>query len=262
MVALGIFAFILGLAASDPVAATPAPAAAVDAGPSPQRVFGLIRARFRSHTVPPFESYTLIRKTYALDGNVEHNNSYGRRVWVRNSDGAALTRLMIDDRERGPLAFDRPAFNEARDPGPPTADLFDSAPAAASPVDASNYRVDSLQIEGDQVHLHLTPVRDAEHNRLREVFADRTTYDVRKLIAADKLFVDRGPTYPVKMTITMGVVQSIPVVSEIRGVVGGNYNQDSGIIDFTFTDIKFPASLPDWYFDPRSYRQHQGDGPS
>jgi hypothetical protein len=81
-------------------------------------------------------------------------------------------------------------------------------------------------------------------------------------VAVDKLFVDRGPTYPVTYTITYGVAQFIPVVTEIQGLVGGGYNEDGKEVDFAFSDIAFPAALPDWYFDPRTYRQHEADGPS
>ena len=42
----------------------------------------------------------------------------------------------------------------------------------------------------------------------------------------------------------------------IHGVIGDGYVGDGQTVDFTFRDIKFPATLPDWYFDPRQYGQH------
>jgi hypothetical protein len=269
-----------------PTPATPVPTAVpvaqAEPSPTPQRVLGLIRAQFRSHRPPPpFETYTLIRSQKATNGYPDLAESYTVHIWVRNSDRAALTRFVYRDDARGPLTFDRPAFNEARDPGPPTADVFEPAPARPHPVsDAytpeptytplpviggvralieSDYHVDSLDVEGDQVHLHITPIRDVERNRLREIFADKKTLELRKLIATDKLFVERGPVYPVTFTITMGVVQGIPVVTDLHGVVGGGYNDDGKEVDYKFTDITFPKSLPDWYFNPRTYAQHANE---
>jgi hypothetical protein len=40
--------------------------------------------------------------------------------------------------------------------------------------------------------VRLTPIRDPDRNRLRELFADKATYELRKVVAVDKLFVDAG----------------------------------------------------------------------
>ncbi|MDB5027372.1 MAG: hypothetical protein JWO66_1061 [Candidatus Eremiobacteraeota bacterium] len=285
MLAYVILAAALAKPTPAPVRATPAPIASVEPTPTPQRVLGLIRAQFRSHRPPPpLITYTLTRAQKATNGYPDFANSYTVHVWVRSSDRAALTRLVFRDDARGPLKFDRPAFNEARDPGPPTADVFEPAPARPHPVEEvptpeprytappliggvrtiieSDYHVDSLEVEGDQLHLHITPIRDVERNRLREVFCDKKTYELRKLIATDKLFIEKGATYPATFTITMGVVQGVPVVVDIHGVIGGGYTGDGQDVDFKFTDIAFPKSLPDWYFDPRSYARHANeDGP-
>ncbi len=266
-------------------AALAAPAAAAEPTPTPQRVLGLIRAQFRSHRPPPpYETYTLIRSQKATNGYPDPTGTYTKHLWVRNLDRAALSRFVYRDDARGDLTFDRPAFNEARDPGPPTADVFEPAPARPHPVSEvptpeprytplpiiggvraiieSDYRVDSLEVVGDEVHLHIYPIRDVERNRLREVWADKNTYELHKLIATDKLFVEGGPVYPVTFTITMGVVQGIPVVTDIHGVVGGGYAGDGQEVDYKFNDITFPKSLPEWYFDQRQYAQHLKQAPS
>jgi hypothetical protein len=262
MVVWSIVAMTFALWAAAPVGETPAPAAAPAGSASAQQAFDLIRERFRSHRpAPPFVSYTLIRTNYTLTGAVDPGNSYTKHVWVRTSDGAALSRIVLDGARRGPLSFDRPAFNEPRDPGPPTADLFAVAADSSASSEQPAYRAHSIAVEGDLVHVRLTPVRDPDRNRLREVFADKASYELRKVVTVDTLFVDGGPTYPVTLTITYGVVQSVPVVTEIQGLVGGGYNEDGKEVDFAFSDIAFPAALPDWYFDSRTYRQHEADGP-
>jgi hypothetical protein len=266
--------------------ATPAPSA--EPSPSPQRVLGLIRSQYRSHRPPPvYETYTIVRSQKATNGYPDPVGSYTLHVWVRNVDRAALTRKVFRDDYRGPLVFDRPAFNEDRDPGPPTADVFEPAPARPHPVTEvptpeprytalpviggvralieNDYRVDSLKAEGDQLHLRIYPIRDVDRNRLREVFVDAKTLELRRLVATDKLYYGlkgEGGIFPLTYTITMGNVQGYPVVTNIHGVAGGGYHDDGQEVDFRFTDIAFPQSLPAWYFDPRSYAAHQNDAPS
>ena len=285
------FVMLAAFLASPAPAARPAPtpAPATEPTPSPQRYLGLIRAQFRSHRPPPaYVTYTLVRSQKATNGYPDYANSYTKHYWVRNLDRAALTRMVFRDEARGELTFDRPAFNEARDPGPPTADVFEPAPARPHPIAEvptpeprdtpipviggvrtfleADYHVDSATVEGDELHLSITPIRDVERNRLREIYVDKKTLELHKLVATDKLFIDerggRGPVYPVTFTITMGMVQGTPVVTDLHGVVGGGYNDDGKDVDYQFRDIAFPPTLPEWYFNPRTYAEHTTNGPS
>src|SRR5579864_6947047 len=69
------------------------------------------------------------------EGSPDFVWSYTYHIWCRTSDRAALGRKVYRGDARGPLEFLRPEFNEARDPGPPTADLFERAPARPQPVE-------------------------------------------------------------------------------------------------------------------------------
>lgn len=263
--------------------ATPAP----EASPTPQRYLTLIRARFRAHRPPPpYETYTLTRKQLASNGYPDYAESYTTHYWVRNLDRAALTRRVFRDDARGPLVFDRPAFNEARDPGPPTFDVFEPAPIRPHPVSEVptpepagtlppvigstvvvatdlDYRAVTATREGALIHVVVEPRRDPERNRLRELWADATTYELRKIAETDKLFISGTiRVYPALDTIAMTTLDGVPVVTAIHSVIGGGYNDDGKEIDITFSEIRFPASLPAWYFDPRSYAAHQADAPS
>jgi hypothetical protein len=270
-------------------AAKAAPTASPEPVPtlSPRQLLGQIRAVFRSHRPPPpYETYTLVRKQLATNGYPDYPNSYTKHFWMRNSDRAALSRFVFRDFARGDLTFDRPAFNEDRDPGPPTADLFEPAPAIPHPVTQAytpepsasevpvigtiratfefDYAIQSAEVEGDELHLHVYPIRDIERNRLREIFVDHKTFELHRLIGTDKLFiVGGGPTkvYPATDTITMGTVAGYPVVTHVHAVIGGGYDDDGKEIDITFTEIKFPPTLPAWYFDPHTYAQHAADAP-
>lgn len=262
--------------------ATPAPAPA--ATPSPQRLLGLIRAKFRSHRPPPpYVTYTFIRKQNATNGYPDPVDSYTRHYWVRSVDRAALRRDVFRDDYEGPLAFDRAAFNEDRDPGPPTADVFEPAPVRPHPIEfvptpepsytappviggiqvfvEADYTVTSVDVQGQLVHLVVQPKRDPSRNRIREIFADKDTLELRRLVATDTLFVGSSERYPATFTIDLSMLGGIPVVTDIHGVVGGGYSGDGQTVTMQFRDIAFPTSLPDWYFNPRTYAQHQNDAP-
>ena len=128
MIASIVIALLTGLLAlvTPAPALTPQPDATFT--PSPQRLLGLIRAKFRSHRPPP--AYVV----YTDRGFPDYAESYVYHIWVRNLDRAALGRKVLIAPAMGFPEFMRPAFNEDRDPGPPTADLFEPAPAKPHPV--------------------------------------------------------------------------------------------------------------------------------
>jgi hypothetical protein len=251
--------------------------------PTPQQTLTLIKRAFRSHRPPPpYVTYTLVRAQNMDTGFPDYVGSYTYHVWVRSTDRAALGRKVFRDTARGPLEFMRPAFNEARDPGPPTADIFEPAPIRPHPIEFVptpepaqtelpiigsvvvandlDYNVESLTVEGNLLHLKIKPIRDPLRNRLREIWADKTTYELRKLIATDRLFAD-GKIYGETFTITMATLDGRPVVTDIHGTAAGGYTGDGAQVDFHFRDIAFPATLPPWYFDAHAYGAHQTDAP-
>ena len=254
--------------------------------PSPKRLLGAIRTQFRSHRPPPpFEVYTLERRQLTDQGVPDYVGSYRVKYWVRNLDRAALTRRIFRSINRGELLFDRPAFNEDRDPGPPTADLFEPAPAHPRPITfvptpepvvsalpiigtvtsigEFDYDVTNVAVEGGELHLTVQPTRDPDRNRLRELWVDKRTLELHKLVATDKLFIlPSNDVYGVLFTVTLEMIDGYPCVTSIHGVVQDGYNGDGQIVDYTFSDISFPTTLPDWYFQPKTYPQHDGDAPT
>jgi hypothetical protein len=285
---LAFFALALagvGLAGNAPAAAPAGSNVIAQAAtplPSPDDLLAAIRVQFRSHRPPPpFETYTIVRKQETSYGYPDYVNSYTDHVWYRSLDHAALRRRISDLGDVGPMIFDRPIFNAATDPGPPTADVFEPAPlhtyppsfvptpeSSLPPVIASvrvraefDYRVTNVQHEGDELHLTLVPRREPERNRLRELWVDAKTLDLRKLVATDKLFVPGSEPYPVLFTVTFGMYEGIPVITRIHGVVYGSYDGDGKTVDYDFKELVFPASLPDWYFNAREYAQHASEAP-
>lgn len=287
------FALLLALAAfgaarspaadsANPAAAAPAAAASPSALPSPEVLLAEIRNRFRSHRPPPpFEIYTISRKQMTSYGYPDYNDTYTDKDWYRSSDHASFSRRYSQLGDVGPPFFQRPIFNAATDPGPPTADVFEPAPAhtyapdfvptpeaSLPPVIATvtvrgefDYRVTSVQREGDELHLIIVPRRDPERNRLRQLWVDAKTLDIRKLVSTDKLFIPGENPYPVLFTVDFTMYEGIPIITKIHGVVYGGYDGDGQTVDYTFTNVVFPASLPSWYFNAREYAQNQSSWP-
>ncbi len=260
--------------------------------PSPERLLYDVRRKFRSHRPPPpYVTYTLVRKQTLDDGYADLLNSYTYHIWCRTTDRAALGRRVYRGSSRGTLEFLRPSFNEPWDPGPPTADLFEPAPAhphtnprefvptpeptgSLPPTIASvtvlgefDYRVTRVADEGDEIHISLQARRDPDRNRLRELYVDHKTLELKEVIATDKLYEDDGGrhVYPMLFTVTLGWMNNMPIVTHIHGTptyqADSDYLGRDATVDYDFNDITFPASLPDWYFDPRSYAQHASDPP-
>jgi hypothetical protein len=271
-------------------ASAPQPVATATPLPSPDVLLYQIRRQFRLHRPPPpYVTYTLVRKQTLDDGYPDLLNSYTYHIWCRTYDRAALGRRVYRGSARGTLEFLRPSFNEPWDPGPPTADLFEPAPShphtsprdfvptpepsgTPPPTIASvkvlaefDYTVTSIETQGNLLVVSLAPKRDPDRNRLRKLYVDAKTLELQEVVATDKLF-DEGPgahVYPMLFTVTLGWLDDRPVVTHIHGTP--TYDTDSeylgkdATVDYDFNDITFPSSLPDWYFDPRSYAQHAND---
>lgn len=267
---------------------------------TPVRILGLVRRVYREdRPPPPYETYTLVRAQKTNYGYPDPLGSYTKKYWVRNSDRAALTRMVYRDDAEGPPVFDRPALNEATDPGPPTVDLFAQAPrvqhsnprsyeptpeptvapltnktiAVVVAYGEADYYVPKMTVEGGLLDLVLKPRRDPERNVLREIWVDKTTYQLRKIIAHDRLFTPDEGTFPVRFTYTLGYLDGYLLITHLHGIVLPQeikkgqtveeraYDGDGRVVDFSYSDIAFPKSLPAWYFDPGSYGQHQDDLP-
>jgi hypothetical protein len=79
------------------------------------------------------------------------------------------------------------------------------------------YRVQLLDLTGGIAHLALTPLRDAYHNRLREVWIDTDTADMNEAVIAG--LGDRPPFDSVPWHVTFDRVQ------------GGTYVQEADAVD-------------------------------
>ncbi len=248
-----------------------------------ERILALIRASFRAHRPPPpYVVYTMERKQQTEDGMPDFEWSYTYRIWCRSSDRAALGRRIFRGKYLA-LEFLRPAFNEPRDPGPPTADIFERASSQPQGIDVVptpepiappligsvtipaelEYRVKSVKTQGQLVDVQLAPRRDPERNRLREIWADKNTYEISKYISTDRLFILGGPVYQQLDTVMVAQQDGIPVIREVHSktIVDPDLGQIPDM-DYFFRDIRFPAALPPWYFEPSTYGSHISEAPT
>ncbi len=287
VMALSLLALTAAALALTPAPSHASPARVAAAGPapfpSPDDLLIAIRNRFRSHRPPPpFEIYTLERSQQTSYGYPDYNDTYTYHIWYRSYDHAAMERKHFHLGAIGNLEFKRPMFNVADDPGPPTADVFEPAPlhtlapdfvptpeASMPPIIATvrvranfDYRVTAVQREGSLIHVSIMPKRDPDRNRLRELWVDAKTLDLKKIIATDKLFIQGGPVYPILFTIDFDMLAGVPIITHIHGEVADpSYDGDGKTVEYVFKDIVFPKALPDWYFNARDYAQHTNDAP-
>ena len=96
------------------------------------------------------------------------------------------------------------------------------------------------------------------------MWVDKRTWGITRFLAADKLFyLHTNVVVPLILDVRMSTIDGIPVVTRIHGTSDGDdpISEANDNTDFVYRDITFPATLPDWYFDPRTYKAHIADVP-
>ena len=241
-------------------------------------LFSQIVHAYAARPHAPYVSYTLRREQLTPDGLPDLQWSYTYRVWYRASDTSALERRMFRDRP-GALHFTRVSFNGPWDPGPPTADVFGLAGAlAAAPREPDSpyrtiasvvasggpaYEVTSAQIESGQWHLRVRPLHVPGTYILRELWADAATLELKKAVVADKLFILAGPVYDQLDTLSFALVNGFEAITHIstRATFDDQPGGDGLTVDYDFSDVAFPKTLPAWYFQPDTYGAHVSEAP-
>lgn len=210
-------------------------------------------------------------------------------MWCRTADGSALARhVSTRGRAFGELEHLTVRFDDRVDPGPPTADLFEPArartprgeplpePTASTLTEIGrivvrvefDYRVVTAERDGDAWHVRVEPRRDPERNRLRELWFDAQTLMLRRVVLADHLYTANA-TIPERFDVRLAPAGAFPIVTAIHGQTdrAAMHRNDPGYdlpthqVDYTFTDVAFPATLPGWYFEPATYGPHRAEAP-
>ena len=268
------------------VAASPEPSAPLTG----DQILARAKAVFRAYARPPFVTYTLVRRD-RHNGAPDFENSYTLKLWCRTADRSALARKVWNGKAYGELENVTVMFDKAVDPGPPTADMFekrlfgaisarlDATPVVAATPDPSasdapaalpeigrvgardgDYQVVRVARDGELIHLWLVPRTDAERNRIDEMWVDAQTYDLRRARVRDHLYFGISgqsieEDFDVRLTPGPG---GLPLITSIHGQT----RYDQFTTDYTFLDVRFPAELPAWYFEPKQYGAHRSDAPA
>ena len=245
--------------------------------PSGEQILAYAKQAFRSHPRPAYVSYMVERRD-RVGGFPDLENSYDLKVWCRSSDRNALMRKAWNGQVYGELVNDTVAFDGYVDPGPPTADIFERAlyvraPEATPSPDVTalptigavttvreyDYRVTRTQRQGSLWHLWLEPMRDPQRNRIEQLWVDATTYDVSRMFVRDHLYLGlTGQALPDEFDVRFTVREGLPLITAIHGVTFPPTYQT----DYVFREISFPETLPAWYFEPKTYREHRRDAPT
>ncbi|MBV9647080.1 MAG: hypothetical protein JO043_06440 [Candidatus Eremiobacteraeota bacterium] len=272
-----ILEVLLVAALSTPVQGAPA---ARCGGLDAEAILVKARQSFHASPEPPYVVYTFSRKEY-LDLSPQFEMTYQERVWYRSRDGAALARKTAGGHAYGALEFREQRFDAPMDPGPPTADIFEPAvsgqlrtsdaesePASHLPLIGSvrthaelDYRAELGDCSGTTAHLRLQPRREPDRNRLRELWVDPSTGAIQRFVATDRLYRGVSDLWDLDMfSGSMGTVDGVPVIATLHAEADTPEGRESG--DYRFYDVAFPATLPGWYFEPRTYGFHRADAPS
>jgi hypothetical protein len=259
------------------------------------QILARVKAVFRAYPRPPYVAYTLIRRD-RHDGAPDFENSYTLKIWCRTSDRSALARRAWKGKAYGEMQNLTVMFDKEVDPGPPTADMFEkrlfgalhahadgertpspgggassgvpSAGESPAPLPEigrvsaldGDYRAVRVAREAGLIHLWLVARTDPDRNRLDELWVDAQSYDIRRARVRDHLYLGMtgqslDDEFDVRFTPGPG---GLPLIATIHGETAwGQFETD-----YTFSEVTFPASLPDWYFAPRQYGVHRSDAPA
>ncbi|MGB8909963.1 MAG: hypothetical protein WCC84_14555 [Candidatus Cybelea sp.] len=148
----------------------------------------------------------------------------------------------------------RPGFFEAYAPSPRASPLrviarvVALAPPPYRIVDLGDTTIDDRPV----YHLGLAPIRNPEHNVLRQIWVDKTTFlPVRYVAIRTVLEVPEPFSYAV-------TVDSTEIDGHLVNVDANGVSVD-GLGKWRIFQISFPDAEPDWVFDPALWPRHNGE---
>lgn len=265
-------------------AQSPAPAdgSALDA----VAIYDRTRATVATRVVPPFIAYSQYA-AFERHGKVQAEHD---RIVIRTSDGKVNDTPIPDSpRDRidtTPVVKDRPLVyptttfglvKRRAGEGPSTYESSSTpapAPSESGPPvighvvsTARDYDptfVGTEELAGARVyHLKLVPRFDPQHHPIRDLYVDTTTFDPRRI--AIEVWAEAGPVRSrPTVTVDFAPVQGTWMIAHatmdfVLRLAFFNYG---GSAEYRTSDISFPASEPDWMFDPKLLAAHLKDEPA
>ena len=143
-----------------------------------------------------------------------------------------------------------------------TPDLSDLKTIAVV-TSASSYTVrlagvNALSNGGTAYHLILTPTQDPRVHNLRELWVNAKTYDIMRAVIVGAYAPDpRAPVEPSTVTEDFGQVGPYWVVIHHTWTYNDMLDHVLFRFEDTATEMRFPPSIPDWYFDKAQFTAHR-----
>lgn len=261
-----IVALVAALATATP--ATP---------PTPREIFDKTFTRLASYPVAPYALEIATRHEVASSpvpgrgGTVE----YALRYAYRSSDGVEsvteyplrdqrLPPALIASKQLGAFAWSprrenpRSAQQQAGDPSLPDVPQPLKTIAHVVTYAPPNYAIDvagTESIDGHPCyHVRLRPLSDPQRHNLRELWVDTTTYDLWKA-SFDGTYspVPLAPSSPSTFTSIFAPIGPYWIVSRQHWTWSDMTDSIYVDINLEVNKIVFPATLPDYLFDPAEY---------
>jgi hypothetical protein len=231
----------------------------------------------RLHAKPNFITYQM-HEVFVHHGS---RQEFDYRIWYRY-DGAGLMQLTSKDRYgRAETHFGYPfpsspdndiLLYATPDPAltpPPTLPPTPLVSGATMPPVINREpvvgdRYYSVKLAGVEIynakpvyHLTMHALRDERAHPWKDLWIDMTTFDVWKAHA--NASGSQGPAQGnLDATVEFAPVGQYWLVQTAVGDGALHLGPfgDSGHYEYEFYDFGFPASIPDWYFDPKQFKKH------
>jgi hypothetical protein len=245
---------------------------------TPEQIFAATFAKLHSYPVAPYVIYGTfwnISQTYTA-GGTRQTVSYTaqHRYAVRSSDGVDNIMLKRSGKELptaamahefvGPFGWSLRGPAHARTSSGMSPDVESGLKviATVAAVARPPYTISLAGLEAVDghatYHLKLTPDDEPDKHNLRDLWVDRTTFDLRKAHFVGTYSPDGvEPASPSDVTVLFGPIGEYWIA--MRDI--WTFRQfDNGIyflFDAQITSIAFAKSLPDWIFDASGYEKHR-----
>lgn len=237
--------------------------------PSPTAIFLQAQQNWLARTVPPYESFRIACDRTFLAPGCDPGDMV--LFIVRTSDGRTYAQSQpvngglakpllrgghITGPAGTPLGFYRALPSDGAPPQPPPNLAPDPFHTIATVIaDAHAYDITltgEATVAGRRCyHLALRPVRDAERYPLRELWVEASSFEVVQLVYElpyDERHSWARVLYRFAPVGTAGVwtIVHIEAQAKVRGLLAGKTER----VDDDLSDISFPATVPDAYFEP------------
>ncbi len=246
-------------------------------------IYDRARATVAARTLPPYIEYVQYA-AFNRHGKVQAERSL---VILRMADGKAnITRIPdspADHIDTRPVVKDRPlvypttTFGLVKRRTGETPSIYESdatpppAPDPGGPAVIGRVRatardydptlVGTEQLAGATVyHLKLVPRFDPRRNPIRDLYIDTTTFDPRRI--AIEVFAAAGPVRSrPTVTVDFASIDGTWLIAHaaMEFVLRFAFLNYGGSAEFRTSDVRFPATEPDWMFDAKRLAEHGDD---